>query len=575
MKFFRSSSLRWLRSAQPSPFVAGFLLAPAVVFRLKYLIITHNSLTLALFVAAIFVFLPFLLFRAFVRSLKVVSSSPRLQLSYNSLVLLIIASSYCFFVFSLGLSSPFPSTALYVPQSSSDSPEEAYFIAANFFNNEQILPNWIREIIKLIDVLGENNVFVSISENDSVDATASHIYQLTRYLSHHKIPYAFNVTTATRPFPNHNPWLDTTHRIDYMTAVRNTVFDPLAELSTTPLGERISRVIFLNDVLYHHTDVLRLLHDVRSNPETSLTPTVMACGLDMETATLYDQWALRDKCGRSVNGMYPYFKSPLDRQAVARGDIVEVGTCWNGVVVMHADVFMSPPRPYALFPDLPTEFSVPQSSSLFSDPDPLSTLQSPKSPSTPSTSTTSSKINPLRFPEPPGSCIISECTLLPLSLLNSYLMSWGGAVTPRIVVDTSVIVAYRHKWYWYYSYFLRTPIISTWISLVEHPILSLWSQFNFDSFYEWKELKDGCYPDRWIRCPHADPMPPNIPMIRDPPTSISAADQDDDARIKLMIPKPRKSKSKLLKQKDNRAKDLLKKTQKDLLLEKERLLLED
>src|SRR5687768_10077488 len=47
-----------------------------------------------------------------------------------------------------------------------------YFIAALFRNNEEIIYDWIKEILAVIDEMDERKVFVSIVENgDSHDRT--------------------------------------------------------------------------------------------------------------------------------------------------------------------------------------------------------------------------------------------------------------------------------------------------------------------------------------------------------------------------------------------------------------------
>lgn len=320
-----------------------------------------------------------------------------------------------------------------------------------------------------------------------------------------------------------------------MTGVRNAALAPLSEISDTQLGSRISTIVFLNDVVYHHTDVLSLLDAVDINRQSRAdAPIVMACGLDMEVATLYDQWALRDRCGRAVNGLYPYFTAAEDRRQVAKGGLVEVGTCWNGIVAMRADPFMSPPRRYS---------ADPSSSPILDE-------------STP----------PLRFPEPPESCIISECTLLPISLLNSF---HHDEITPRIVVDSQVLVAYDFKWWWFYSYFTRTPIVNLWISLFERPLLLIWQNFGFANFYRWSELKDACYPTNWLRCSTASEKFLSPPKYNPP---LLPSTTDFDQGISLRAPKPVKSKSAMMKKKDIRMGDLLKKKEKYLVHMKEMFL---
>ncbi|KAK7208134.1 glycosyltransferase family 69 protein [Myxozyma melibiosi] len=602
-----------------------FWLLPTLLFRLHFLILTHNSLTLSAFAAFVFIYLPIRLISTAVKRLRpprpgleyptrrlssdsnestdaayffekaalenqALTESPKYYLPVSSspssspargrsrrgssqngtglfdrftlrnVLLLNLSIAYILVVYTLGLASPFPggdaSSLPYVAGVDSEQPGEAYFIAANFYNTEKIMPLWTAEMLRLIDVLGEKNVYLSFTENDSRDNTASQLLHLTRYLSYRNIPHSLNITTAIHPLPHKNPWIDTPHRIEYMTEVRNTALEPLRELSGTALGRRIERIIFINDVIYHHTDVLKLLAAIE-DPSTSVdplstpeTPAVMACGMDMEASTLYDQWALRDRCGNSVNGLYPYFSDPRDRTMVSRGGVVEVGTCWNGIVAMHSGAFMSPPREYIPRP-------TPGAKRYLAPVD-----------------DTSSAAVPLRFPQPPQSCIISECTLLPLSLINSYRLSSNGAVSPRIVVDTSVVVAYDYKWWWLYAYFSRTPIIQTWITLVERPILRVWESFGFADLFSWKELKDACYPSDWTRC-NANEQKFLTPPADNPPFRKSSVDAAAAAaareKIVLNSPMPVKTKAELQRKRRIRIEDLEKKKAVELRRMREKL----
>ncbi|KAK9234552.1 cryptococcal mannosyltransferase 1-domain-containing protein [Lipomyces kononenkoae] len=501
-----------IRLLRRMPHALVFLVMPALIFRLKFMILTHNSLNLSAFVALIFVYLP-AKFLAFVyttllvpRQQQVVTNSTAeyailgkeapathgvSRFTLRNMVMIVVGISYTVFVYTYGLQSPYPSRQSaeytrfaqnYVDPKTND----AYFIAANFYNNDDILPTWTAEMAKLINVLGSDNVYVSLAENDSQDNTASSLLRFSRYMHHHGVQHTLNITSGLRPLPLHDPWIDTQTRISYMTTIRNIALAPLKDVSSTQLGSRMKYIIFLNDVIYRHTDVLKLLDAVQNNDNGtgSIMPVVMACGMDMQTATLYDQWADRDICGNGINGMYPFFSRPKDRKTVRKATLVDVGTCWNGLVVMNADPFLSPPRTY----DYRRQDA--------GDDDADDTH----------IAVTTKLVSPLRFPTPPK-CTISECTSLPLALLNSYLLTSGGRVRPRIVMDTSVIVAYQYKWWWYYAYFLRTPIVSVWVDVVERPILRVWEAFGFGSLYQWNELDDGCVVDRWIHCPSSAAKP--------------------------------------------------------------------
>ncbi|KAK9317035.1 mannosyltransferase 1 [Lipomyces starkeyi] len=129
-----------------------------------------------------------------------------------------------------------------------------------------------------------------------------------------------------RPHPYANPWNNISERVNYMTKVRNKALEPLADLNT-----KFSKVIFLNDVLFHHSDILKLIADsytpIYSDDRSPGRLPTRVCGLDIEQATLHDRLVLRDKCGNSISGMYPYFRSASDQSVVRRSGVLEVRVC--------------------------------------------------------------------------------------------------------------------------------------------------------------------------------------------------------------------------------------------------------
>ncbi|KAK9364748.1 cryptococcal mannosyltransferase 1-domain-containing protein [Lipomyces kononenkoae] len=225
--------------------------------------------------------------------------------------------------------------------------------------------------------------------------------------------------------------------------------EPLSNLNTT-----FSRIIFLNDVLFHHSDILKLISDsytpFYSNYRSPGRLPTMVCGLDIERATLYDRWVLRDKCGHPISGMYPYFHSASDQSIVRRSGVLEVGVCWNGIAVLQADPFLN-----SSLRDSRQDWLEEQ----------------------------------LRFPKLPDNCFASECTLLPLKLLNSTI---GNA--PLALMDTSVVLSYTRKWYFYYATLLRWPVVRLWRSLWEDIWWQVWWQVCFGNLYTWKGVENGVGP---------------------------------------------------------------------------------
>ena len=55
---------------------------------------------------------------------------------------------------------------------------ETVFIAANIVDEDLIRESWGQSVLELIDIIGEQNVFLSIYENDSGSGTQSALQEL-------------------------------------------------------------------------------------------------------------------------------------------------------------------------------------------------------------------------------------------------------------------------------------------------------------------------------------------------------------------------------------------------------------
>ncbi|KAJ6458126.1 hypothetical protein C8R47DRAFT_165343 [Mycena vitilis] len=53
--------------------------------------------------------------------------------------------------------------------------------------------------------------------------------------------------------------------------------------------------------------------------------------------SLYDAWVVRDRLGRLVSSLRPYFLEDADMQAVMEDEPAPIFTCWNGIIVFRAD----------------------------------------------------------------------------------------------------------------------------------------------------------------------------------------------------------------------------------------------
>ncbi|RMZ82432.1 hypothetical protein DV737_g2093, partial [Chaetothyriales sp. CBS 132003] len=247
----------------------------------------------------------------------------------------------------------------YSHQSSLPTPskDQKIFICAQFWTSANIIQTrWGDALLKLIDTLGPEHVYVSIYESGSLDNTKAILSQLDSKLAEKNVarttvldPESHADLIRSGPFDSQgNPrsgWVlppsgsdgKEFRRIPHLAKTRNLSLQPLLEEKKH--GRTYDKVLFLSDVVFKPHDVLSLL-------ATNGGSYSVACAIDYHfparLATLYDTFALRDSNGdRALAVHFPYFKSDESREALLRGDSAKVQSCWNGMVLMDASPFYS------------------------------------------------------------------------------------------------------------------------------------------------------------------------------------------------------------------------------------------
>lgn len=202
-----------------------------------------------------------------------------------------------------------------------------FLIAANFYNNEDTIPIFADEIVKLSKYIGPERLFVSVYENGSKDSSKWQLKRLEGKL------IANNIDGLIIPDSTIKPKMDIEiDRIEYFAKLRNKVLDPLfqrEELSST-----ITHVLFVNDVAFSVEDFLHLLFTNDMDYDA-------ACSLDFqEVGTLYDRWVIRDTQGELLAPSYPFFKGVEDQGNIYKREPFPVFTCWNGMMFMKSEPFL-------------------------------------------------------------------------------------------------------------------------------------------------------------------------------------------------------------------------------------------
>eukprot|EP00842_Homolaphlyctis_polyrhiza_P004159 jgi/Hompol1/4744/HPOL_000501-RA len=181
----------------------------------------------------------------------------------------------------------------------------------------------MREVLRLVDFIGKDRVYVSIYENGSTDKPLLRV--LGEFLLAYDIRHTMVLSDSVSDFTNSN-------RISLLAKYRNLAIDPLFGLA-----DHYDRIVFINDVFHCLDDTLELLY------QTELQDTDITCGFDYEKpGWLYDTWVMRTISGNQVRdfdyqGFFVY--DPPSRARYELGLPVQGYSCWNGISVLNSEPF--------------------------------------------------------------------------------------------------------------------------------------------------------------------------------------------------------------------------------------------
>jgi hypothetical protein len=128
-------------------------------------------------------------------------------------------------------------------------------------------------------------------------------------------------------------------RIDFLERLRNLSLEPLTSKKGPLRGKSPSwsadttLIIYLNDIYYSANQIWELIETNEGNYD-------MACAMDFYYR-FYDIWVARDLWGTPLSGQHPYFHDWDSVTRMRHGEPIRVFSCWNGVVVMRAEPFLT------------------------------------------------------------------------------------------------------------------------------------------------------------------------------------------------------------------------------------------
>ncbi|KAJ5202541.1 hypothetical protein N7449_004620 [Penicillium cf. viridicatum] len=227
--------------------------------------------------------------------------------------------------------------------------QEKVFIAASLYDGGGKLARgqWGTQLLELIDLLGPDNVFLSIYENDSGDEGERALRALEEKVQCQKsIVSEKHLDLKRMPTVIVPGGSKRIKRIEYLAQARNRALQPLTDHPEL----KFDKLLYLNDILFHPSDVPQLLFSTNAN-ENGVAQYRAACAVDFDNPIkFYDTYATRDLEGYSMGlPFYPWFttsgKGESRSDVLAGKDAVRVRSCWGGMVAFDAKYFQkgSPP----------------------------------------------------------------------------------------------------------------------------------------------------------------------------------------------------------------------------------------
>lgn len=221
--------------------------------------------------------------------------------------------------------------------------QEQIFISVSLYDKGGHLAGgrWGEQMLELIHMLGPENTFLSIYENDSPLGQKALEEFKSKVPCRHEI--IFDDSVSLEGFGNVTlpDGSERMKRLSYLSEMRNRALRPLDRFRDDSGVVPFDKVLFMNDVMFHTVDAAQLLFNTNLG-EDGRTHYLSTCALDYGNPfKFYDLYAQRDAEGYS-NGVpiFPIFSTAgagLSRaDMLAQKDAVRVTGCWSGMVAMQA-----------------------------------------------------------------------------------------------------------------------------------------------------------------------------------------------------------------------------------------------
>ena len=252
---------------------------------------------------------------------------------------------------------------------------EKIFIAAAIHDHQgEILGGgWGVGLRRFIDILGPDNVFLSIYENDADEQAQLALNDFAESVTCNKAIIHEHLDLDALDHVNTPSGESRLKRIAFLAEVRNRALRPLDDPNSSAYNRRFDKVLYVNDVFFDPVEAANLLFSTSLDEASGKTNYRAACAVDfVNPFKFYDTFATRDLEGYRMGvPFFPWFTNSgngTSRQDVLeQKDAVRVKSCWGGMVAFEAKWFQ--PRMHVSKVDSPANTALSPALRFRSEPD--------------------------------------------------------------------------------------------------------------------------------------------------------------------------------------------------------------
>ncbi|KAM0716510.1 hypothetical protein Q7P37_007955 [Cladosporium fusiforme] len=252
---------------------------------------------------------------------------------------------------------------------------EKVFIAASIYDRDgQLLGGeWGERLRQLINVLGPDNVFLSIYENDADENAQLAMKTYENRVTCKRSIVHEHLDLAPLPHVNTPSGASRLKRIAFLAEVRNRALRPLDDPESPAYHTRFDKILYVNDIYFDPVDAANLLFSTKVDELSGKTDYRAACAVDfIMPSKFYDTFATRDTEGYQMGvPFFPWFTNAGNgtsrRDVLSQTDAVRVKSCWGGMVAFEAKWFQ--PRMHTIDDKPPANTSTTPALRFRSEPD--------------------------------------------------------------------------------------------------------------------------------------------------------------------------------------------------------------